>query len=136
MISARAVMLRRIHLLILAPILPVVARAAEPPRRIFTYREGEQARQVARRECKPLVVHFVPDTKLGSDQLNSFYRGPERIPQSILDGVVIVAVPTQQYSSFAKQLGVSGQGGFRTISAYDLSTVDEKSVPTCGSGFR
>jgi hypothetical protein len=126
---------RRVSFGILIALLPNLARAAEPPRRIFTFREGEEARQVARRECKPLVVHFVPDTKLGSDQLTSFYRGPERIPQSVLDSVIIVAVPSQQYSAFAKELGVSGQGGYRTISAYDLSTVDSKSVPTCGSGF-
>ncbi|HEY3244246.1 MAG TPA: hypothetical protein VGM03_12945 [Phycisphaerae bacterium] len=126
---------RRVSLGVLLALLSNLARAAEPPRRIFTFREGEEARQLARRECKPLVVHFVPDTKLGSEQLNSFYRGAERIPQSVLDGVIIVAVPSQQYASFAKELGVSGQGGYRTISAYDLSTVDAKSVPTCGSGF-
>jgi hypothetical protein len=115
-------------------LLPAVA-SAEPNRRIFTYREGEQARQVAQQECKPLVVHFVQNNVTGGEPLNSFYAGSDSVPKSLLAKVVIVAVPIEQYRAFAQQLGVTGPGGYRAISAYDLSTLDEKSQPTCRSGF-
>ncbi len=111
------------------------AVSAETNRRIFTFREGEQARQLAQRECKPLVVHFVPNNKTGGDQLTSFYAGSKAVPKSVLERVVIVAVPIEQYRGFAQQLGVTGAGGYRAISSYDLSTLDEKSQPTCRSGF-
>ena len=41
----------------------------------------------------------------------------------------------EKYRGFAVRLGVTGEGGFRTISAYDLSTMDSGAEPTCRSGF-
>ena len=109
--------------------------ATGPSGRIFSYKNGEKARRLARWECKPLVVHFVPDTKLGSDQLNAFYAKPGGVPRELLDEVVIVVVPTGRFRRFARQLGITGDGGYRTISAYDLGALDDRSQPTCRSGF-
>ena len=120
--------------MILAVLLPAVAVAA-PSDRIYMYGDADAARERARWECKPLVVHFVPDSKTGSDQFNSFYRKRGGVPASLLEDVVIVVVPTQRFPAFARGLGIDGPGGFRTISAYDLSPLDEQSVPTCRSGF-
>ena len=103
--------------------------------RIFSYRNAEKARRLARWECKPLVVHFVPDTKLGADQLNAFYAKDGGVPRTLLDKVVIVVVPTERFRGFARQLGITGDGGYRTISAYDLGALDNQSQPTCRSGF-
>ncbi len=109
--------------------------AVEPSGRIFTWRQAAQARALARWECKPLVVHFVPDSKLGQDQLDAFYAKPGGVARELLDEVVIVVVPTERYERFAQQLGITAAGGFRTISAYDLGALDERSQPTCRSGF-
>ncbi len=114
---------------------PTSRPATGPSGRIFTYKNAEKARRLARWECKPLVVHFVPDTKLGADQLNAFYAKPGGVPRELLDEVVIVVVPTERFRGFARQLGITGEGGYRTISAYDLSALDDKSQPTCRSGF-
>ncbi|MCP4250305.1 MAG: hypothetical protein GY778_24950 [bacterium] len=114
---------------------PTRARAGDSPRRIYTYRQAEEARRLARRECKPLVIHFVPDSKTGAEQLDSFYKDPQGVPAELIDDVVIVVVPTQRYSRFARRLGITGPGGYRTVSAYDLSAMDDGSVPTCRSGF-
>jgi hypothetical protein len=111
-------------------------QAAQPGQRVFPYNEAETGRQLARRECKPLVVHFFPDTRLGSEQLEALYSGPERIPQSVLDKLVIVAVPTERFSRFARNLGLTTPGGYRTLSGYDLNPFDEKAVATCRVGFR
>lgn len=114
---------------------PTSRPATGPSGRIFSYRNAEKARQLARWECKPLVVHFVPDTTLGADQLDAFYARPGGVPRELLDDVVIVVVPTGRYRRFARQLGITGDGGFRTISAYDLGVLDDRSQPTCRSGF-
>ena len=116
-------------------LLSMAAQASEPPRRIFTYREAERARRLARQECTPLVIHFVPDSDVGAKQLDSFYGGPDSIPESVLSEVVVVVVPTKRYSGLARQLGITGPGGYRTISPFDLDTMDEKAQPTCRSGF-
>jgi hypothetical protein len=42
---------------------------------------------------------------------------------------------TRRFAGFARQLGIGGPGGYRTISPYDLSPMDEQSTPTCRSGF-
>ena len=136
------------HLLVLAIIAPLLALQQHPPTtrpatgpaagpsgRIFTYKNAEKARRLARWECKPLVVHFVPDTKLGADQLNSFYARPGGVTRELLEEVVIIVVPTERFRGFARQLGVTGEGGYRTISAYDLGALDNRSQPTCRSGF-
>ncbi|MHC4067067.1 MAG: hypothetical protein ACYSUQ_01200 [Planctomycetota bacterium] len=109
--------------------------ARDRARRIYTYREADKARRLARRECRPLVIHFVPDSRVGAGQLESFYKDPKGVSREVLDNVVIVVVPTARYRRFARRLGITGPGGYRTISAYDLSPVDENSVPTCRSGF-
>jgi hypothetical protein len=113
----------------------VATGAPKPADRVFTYRQAEQARLLAQTECKPLVIHFVPDTKLGDEQFESFYRGPEAVPASLLDDVVIVAVPTQKFASLARQLGIGGGGGYRTISAYDLNPMEGEARATVRSGF-
>lgn len=116
--------------------LPATSRPASGQSvRIFSYRNAEKARRLARWECKPLVVHFVPDTKLGADQLNAFYAKEGGVPRTLLDKVVIVVVPTERFRGFARQLGITGDGGYRTISAYDLGALDDRSQPTCRSGF-
>ncbi len=140
-----AVIRRMAILAIIAPLLtlqqyavavsPTSRPATGPSGRIFTYKNAEKARRLARWECKPLVVHFVPDTKLGADQLDSFYAKEGGVPRALLDKVVIVVVPTERFRGFARQLGITGDGGYRTISAYDLSTLDDRSQPTCRSGF-
>ncbi len=114
---------------------PTSRPATGPSGRIFTYKNAEKARRLARWECKPLVVHFVPDTKLGADQLDAFYAKAGGVPRELLDEVVIVVVPTGRFRGFARQLGITGDGGYRTISAYDLGALDDKSQPTCRSGF-
>ncbi len=114
---------------------PTSRAATGPSGRIFSYKNGEKARRLARWECKPLVVHFVPDTKLGADQLDAFYAKPGGVPRELLDEVVIVVVPTERFRRFARQLGITGDGGYRTISAYDLGALDDRSQPTCRSGF-
>ncbi len=114
---------------------PTSRPATGPSGRIFSYKNAEKARRLARWECKPLVVHFVPDTKLGLDQLNAFYAKPGGVSRALLDKVVIVVVPTERFRGFARQLGITGDGGYRTISAYDLSALDDRSQPTCRSGF-
>ncbi|HUU86105.1 MAG TPA: hypothetical protein VM243_21620 [Phycisphaerae bacterium] len=106
-----------------------------PQRRIFTYYKAEQARQLARKECRPLVIHFVPDSQLGAEQLHSFYNDEDGIPDDVLERVVIVAVPREKYAGFARKLGVTEAGGYRTVSAFDLTTFDEQAVPTYRSGF-
>jgi len=114
---------------------PVRASGVGSMDRVFSYKQARKARQIARDECKPLVIHFVPDTQLGGEQITSFYRGPYRVPSAILDKVVIIAVPTSKFAGFAKQLGVTGIGGYRTISPYRLDIVDEDSLSTVRSGF-
>ena len=114
---------------------PTSRPATGPSGRIFSYKNAEKARRLARWECKPLVVHFVPDTKLGADQLNAFYAKDGGVPRALLDTVVIVVVPTGRFRGFARQLGIRGDGGYRTISAYDLGALDDRSQPTCRSGF-
>ena len=57
------------------------------------------------------------------------------MPDAILEQVVIVAVPTHAFADFAQQLGVTGEGGLRTISAYDLSPLKRDSLRTVRSGF-
>ena len=138
--------IRRMAILAIIALLPVLQQhavaasptsrpATGPSGRIFSYKNAEKARRLARWECKPLVVHFVPDTKLGADQLNAFYAKPGSVPRELLDQVVIVVVPTGRFRRFARQLGITGDGGYRTISAYDLGALDDRSQPTCRSGF-
>ncbi len=110
-------------------------QAGSPPRRVYKYRDAEKARRLARDECRPLVIHFVPDSKLGADQLKAFYAQSTGVPAELLEQVVIVVVPTERFRRFARQLGVTEAGGYRTISAFDLSTVDQESQPTYRSGF-
>ena len=119
-------------LLLAAP----TAHASDLWKRVYPYQRAETARQLARRECKPLVIHFVPDSQLGAEQLQSFYSGRRRVPDDVLDKVVIIGVPREKYGLFAQDLGVMSPAGFRTISAYDLSPVDQDSVPTVRTGFR
>jgi hypothetical protein len=125
-------------LVILVAILSHTAFAGPPAssdRHIYSYQQGEHARRVARASCKPLVIHFVPESRVGWDQLQGFYARPGGVTDDLLEDVVIVVVPTQRFAGLARQLGISGAGGYRTISPYDLSPLDERSVPTCRSGF-
>jgi len=104
--------------------------------RVFSYQQAETARQLARRECKPLVVHFLPDSRVGVEQHDAFYSGPHGIARTVLDDVVIVLVPSESFAGFANDLGLRQPGGFRTLSSYDLAPFDEKAVVTCRAGFR
>jgi len=110
--------------------------ATAPQARLFPYAQAEEARRLARRECKPLVVHFIPDTDVGVRQLEEFYAGPDRIPTEVLGAVVIVVVPTEKFAAFARDLGLTTPGGYRTLSGYDLAPFDERAVATCRTGFR
>ena len=112
------------------------AEALELGERIFPYQQAEKARRLAREECTPLVIHFVPDSKLGAAQLNAFYRGHHRVPDAVLEQVAVIGVPRERYAKFAQDLGVMSPAGYRTISAYDLSPIDSTSVPTVRTGFR
>jgi hypothetical protein len=112
------------------------ADPAHGGRRIFSYQQADEARLLAQEECKPLVIHFIPDTEVGARQLDSFYSGKRRIPDDLLRDIVIVVVPSGRFAKFKDELGVKGPGGFRTISAYDLSPFTGGAVPTCKSGFR
>jgi len=123
--------------LLLGPGAGRLDAAASPSRkRIFSYEQADEARLLAQQECKPLVIHFVPDSEVGAKQLDSYYSGTHRVPDDILEGVVIVVVPSERFAKFKQDLGVQGAGGYRTISAYDLSPFGPKSTPTCRSGFR
>lgn len=105
------------------------------PRSIFSVHQADRARQLARDECKPLILHFVPDNAQGGDQLVSFYTGPDRVADGLLDQVVIVALPRRTYGGLARKLGIADDGGYRTISPYDLGVFDRPAVTTIRSGF-
>jgi len=109
--------------------------AAKLGPRVFTDEEAEEARALARRECRALVVHFVPASTLGFEQVQAYYKNRTGIPSAALDDVVVVVIPTGKYPGFARQLGITEAGGFRAISAFDLGPVDSRSVITCRSGF-
>ncbi len=111
------------------------ATAKANEQRIFNHDQADVARKLAQRECKPLVIHVVPNSRLGSDQLRQYYGDFGAIASSLLDQVVIVVLPQDRYARFAQQIGVRDAGGFRTISAYDLNTLDSRSVTTCRAGF-
>lgn len=111
------------------------ARAQITPNNVFTYRDAEEARRLARQQCKPLVLHFLPDTQVGKRQFNSFYWGKSSVKEALLKDVIIVAIPTEKYAGLAKRLGIHAAGGYRTVSPYDLSGMDNGAVPTCRSGF-
>ena len=130
-------MLRRIitTMLVAATASWQTASARSPKDSVFPYQQADEARQVARDQCKPLTLHFVPDSKLGGEQLVAFYRGPNRVSDEVLEKVVIVALPTRKFARFAKQFGITNKGGYRTISAYDLGVLDKKSRGTISSGF-
>ena len=112
---------------------PAAAKANE--QRIFNHDQAEVARKLAQRECKPLVIHVVPNSRHGSDQLRQYYGEFGAVSRSLLEQVVIVVLPQDRYARFAQQLGIRDAGGFRTISAYDLNTLDSRSVTTCRAGF-
>ena len=116
-------------------LLAGVVRADQPEPRVYPYQQADTARRIAIEECKPLVVHFVPDNATGSEQLTSYYRGPNSVPQEILEKVVIVVLPTERFRDFANELGVTGVAGYRTISPYHLSPLGKAAKPTC-RGFR
>ena len=61
----------------------VTADTAKIGRRIFSYKQADEARRLAQEECKPLVIHFIPDTKVGAKQLDNFYSGKRRIPDDL-----------------------------------------------------
>jgi len=125
----------RCRLVTLAALLCTLCRAGDAPRRVFSYHKADQARQLARDECKPLTLHFVPDNLHGGDQLVSFYTGPGRVRDEWLDKVVIIALPSQKYRRLARDLGIKDDGGYRTISPYDLSVFSSPAVSTIQSGF-
>ena len=115
--------------------VPWIIGAGAAPR-IYPYMQAEEARQLARLECRPLVIHFVPDSPMGKEQLESFYQNEWSISQDTLNSVVIIVVPIEKYRRFAQSLGLNHIGGYRTISSFDLNPIDEQSMPTCRSGFR
>ena len=122
--------------MVVAALVSFQTASARPPKdNVFPYQQADKARQVARDQCKPLILHFVPDSKLGGEQLVAFYRGPNRVSDKVLEKVVIVALPTGKFARFAKQFGITDKGGYRTISAYDLGVLDKKSQGTIRSGF-
>ncbi len=116
-------------------LLGQAAGGQSPKVNIFPYQQADEARQLARDQCKPLTLHFVPDNKLGADQLVAFYKGPTRVTDEILEKVVIVALPTEKFAKFAKEYGITEKGGYRTISPYDLGVFERESVGTVRSGF-
>ena len=130
-------MSRRFMIAMLAAALASLqaASARYPKDSVFPYQQADEARRVARDQCKPLTLHFVPDSKLGGEQLAAFYRGPNRVSDEVLEKVVIVALPTGKFARFAKQFGITDKGGYRTISAYDLGVFDQASLRTIRSGF-
>jgi len=122
--------------LLTAIVLVATSARANWQDRVFPYDKDEAARQLARKECKPLVLHFVPDDKVGFQQFQWFYTEKYRVPDDVLDKLVIVVIPSGRYAGLKNQLGVKGPGGFRAISAYDLEPFDTKAAQTCRSGFR
>lgn len=122
-------------LLVTSAWCPAAARAKWQDR-IFPYDKAETARQLARKECKPLVLHFVPDDEVGFKQFHLFYTERYRVPDELLNKLVIVVIPSRRFAAFKNQLGVKGAGGYRTISAYDLEPFNAKAVQTCHTGFR
>ena len=122
--------------LIAAPLflIPTMAQASDLSMHVFLYRRADEARQLAQRECKPLVIHFVPDSPLGAEQMKSFYTGKRRVREVVLEKVVIIAVPREKFPLFAQQLGVTSHAGFRTICPYDLRPVDRGAYRTVYDG--
>ena len=75
------------------------ARAQITPKNVFTFRDAEEARRRAREQCKPLVLHFLPDTRLGEQQFNSFYWGKSSVKRSLLESVIIDPTPSSSASA-------------------------------------
>jgi len=116
---------------------PETACAADrlPQVSVFLPHQANEARRLAQEQCKPLVVHVVPNSSVGVKQVGEFYGRFGAIPKDVLDKVVIVVLPGDRYGRFASQLGITDAGGLRTISAYDLDALDARSVTTCRAGF-
>ena len=109
--------------------------AGSSPTRVFPPDQAEQARQLAIRECKPLVIHFVPDNQIGQEQLSQYYGGPDGIPKDLLQRVVILVLPSDRFREFADDLEVTGPAGYRAISPFHLTPLGRAARPTC-TGFR
>ncbi len=118
--------------------------AAGPVRpNYFTHRQAKQAQRIAQDECKPLVLHFLPETPFGRLQVRSYYDSSVGgVSRDVLQQAVVVILPMPRYAGFAAQLGIIEEGGLRTISPFDLVAVDTQSVSTlqtvlrCKPGFR
>lgn len=102
---------------------------------VFLPEQANEARQVAQRACKPLVVHVVPNARVGMEEVVGFYQPGGELPREVLDRVVIVILPRDRYWKFAAELGINDAGGMRTLSPYSLDTLDAGSVTTCRAGF-
>jgi hypothetical protein len=119
------------------PVLPAPAatRPGQLSPSVFLPERADEARATAQRYCKPLVVHVLSDSQLGVEQLYNYYGSLSGVSPAVLERVVIAVIPRERYAGFARQLGISDAGGLRTISPYELNTLDAQSVTTCRAGF-
>jgi len=125
------------RVLLLAALIASPVRAAAPDLSPSVYApdRAKQARDAAKTGCRPLVVHVVPNSRIGVQEVLEFYQPGGEIPADLLARVVIVILPRDRYAKFATELGITDAGGMRTISAYSLDTLDAAGVTTCRAGF-
>ena len=113
---------------LVAAVCPAEARSKNP--RVFRYRQADKARDLARRENKPLVIHLIPSNANGAKQIRKFYESRGGIPRQVLDRVVVLLLPQEKFAAFAAKLGIQQVGGMRTISPYDLSMYGYSALET------
>lgn len=123
-------MRRDVALWSIALLCAVEARAADRPYRYYTHQQAQAALQVAQRECKPLVLHFVPDDAVGAEQTRAYYGAKSPIPRADLERVVVVVIPKSAFPEFAEAMRVDDAGGLRTVSPYEMTFTDRFALTT------
>lgn len=110
------------------------ARADRPQRRVFSVAQADAARDLAMRECKPLVMHFAYNDEQAGEEMHTFY-GDDVVPPEVLEKVVVVVLSKQAFQQFAEDLGVFGYSGYRSISPFHLTPLSSTKKPKC-VGFK
>jgi len=106
------------------------AVAGQPHYRVYNDDQAPEALRVAQRECKPLVLHFVPTEKDAANQRREYYGPHSPIPREDLERMVVVIIPKDRYPDFARQMGIQDAGGIRTVSPYEFTFTDRWSLTT------
>lgn len=115
---------------VVALLCAIEAQAADRPYRYYTHQQAQAALQAAQRECKPLVLHFVPNATVGAEQTRAYYGARSPIPRADLERVVVVVIPKSEFPDFAAEMRVDDAGGLRTVSPYEMSFTDRFALTT------